>query len=221
LENYITAFLERDIPALGISLPSHTMRDFWIMLSHYHAQELNFSEFARSFGVSDMTVRRYLDILHDTFMVRILRPWAHNTKKRLVKRPKIYLRDSGVFHSLQHIFSPDTLLRNPRRGASWEGFAFEIAVRSIGRRSDDFYFWRVHAGAEVDLFWSEGGKNWAIEFKHCDYPSLTSSMQTALEELHLEHLWVVYPGDRRGILAKQISTLPVSLIGNRWDYSLK
>lgn len=218
LEQYIATFLERDIPQLGINIPSATLRRFWTMLCHYHGQIVNYSEFARSFGISDMTVRRYLDILESTFMVRLLQPWHVNIGKRLVKRPKLYLRDSGLLHALLAIRSMRDLATHNKLGASWEGFALETAARAIGKRNQELAFWATHSGAEVDLLWQEHGKNWAVDVKYADAPRLTPSMSAAMKDLELAHLWVVYPGDRAYPLAKQISTLPLAAVQDTWCY---
>ncbi len=217
-ENYITTFLSQDIPQLGISIPAHSMRRFWMMLSHYHGQVINFSELARSFSISDVTVRKYIDILEGTFMVRVLHPWHTNLGKRLVKRPKIYLRDSGIFHSLQAIGSWEQLLVHPKLGASWEGFAQECVISSIEKKPWDIFFWSTHSGAEVDLFWQHAGKNWAIEFKYSDAPKLTKSMRIAIQDLLLEHLWIVYPGKESYRLEKNITVIPLHEVQNQWIY---
>jgi predicted AAA+ superfamily ATPase len=217
-EQYVATFLERDIPQLGITIPSTTLRRFWMMLCHYHGQILNHSELARSFGVSDMTVRRYLDILDGTFMVRVLKPWHVNIGKRLVKRPKIHIRDSGLLHTLLSIHNIRDLTSHNKLGASWEGFALENAARAIGKRSEEFSFWATHSGAEVDLFWQENGKNWAIEVKYATAPRLTPSMKSAMKDLELSHLWVLYPGDRVYPIDRQISALPIGKIKDKWEY---
>ncbi len=219
LEQYIRTFLERDIPQLGITIPSVTLRRFWTMLCHYHGQILNYSEFARSFGISDMTVRRYIDILEGTFMVRLLQPWHLNIGKRLVKRPKVYLRDSGLLHALMAIRSMEDLASHNKLGASWEGFALEVATRSIGKRIEEYAFWATHSGAEADLFWQEGGKNWAIEIKYADAPRLTPSIVSAMKDLDLAHLWILYPGDRAYPLAPGVSTLPLEAVKKSWAYT--
>lgn len=218
LEQYIATFLERDIPQLGINLPPATMRRFWTMLCHYHGQVLNYSEFARSFGVSDTTVRRYLDILEGAFMVRLLQPWHANIGKRLVKRPKVYFRDSGLLHALLSVRSGRDLAAHNKLGASWEGFALEAAARVLGKRSEELAFWATHSGAEVDLFWQEHGRNWAVEVKYADAPRMTRSMTNALEDLDLAHLWVLYPGDRAYPLADKASTLPLESVVGSWPY---
>ena len=217
-QQYIATFLERDIPQLGITIPAATLRRFWTMLCHYHGQTVNYSEFARSFGVSDMTVRRYLDILEGTFMIRMLQPWHVNTGKRLVKSPKLYVRDSGLLHSLLSVGTERELVTHHKLGASWEGFALETAIRSIGKRSEEFAFWATHSGAEVDLFWQAHGSNWAIEFKYGSTPKLTPSMKSAINDLELEHLWVVYPGERAYPLSNRITTMPLALILPEWQY---
>lgn len=211
-QQYVSTFLERDIPQLGIQIPAHTLRRFWTMLCHYHGQILNHSELARSFGISDMTVRRYLEILEGTFMIRLLQPWHTNIGKRLVKRPKLYLRDSGLFHSLLSIDTMPQLATHNKLGASWEGFAIEACIRTIGKRPEEFAFWATHSGAETDLFWQAGGKNLAVEVKYADAPRLTPSMKSAVTDLDLDHLWVVYPGDRSYPLSEKITVLPQSHI---------
>jgi uncharacterized protein len=216
--HYVTTFLERDIPQLGIAIPARTLRRFWTMLSHYHGQILNYAELGRSFGVSDMTVRKYCDILEGTFMVRILRPWSVNIGKRLVKRPKLYLRDSGLFHALLSIETPEQLHASPRLGASWEGFALDCVCRTLDREEADLYFWHTHAGAELDLFWQAGGRSWGVEFKYEDAPRLTRSLKAAVEDLALERLWVVYPGKAAYRLTEKIQVIPLADIGDAWNY---
>lgn len=218
-ENYISTFLERDIPQLGIQIPSRMMRRFWTMLSHYHGSIINYAELGRSFGISDMTVRRYCDILEGTYMIRVLQPWHVNIGKRLVKRPKIYLRDSGLFHSLMSIDMPKQLLSNNKLGASWEGFALEYTSRVLGKEEHSLYFWSTHAGAELDLFWQSGGKSWGIEFKYIDAPRITKSMNVAVEDLHLASLWVIYPGSERYRLSEKIIAMPLSHLRDKWDYA--
>jgi len=217
-ENYIATFLERDIPQLGINIPARTLRRFWAMLAHYHGQILNFSELGRSFGISDMTVRKYVDILEGTFMVRCLQPWQENLKKRQVKSPKLYLRDSGLFHRLMNIENMEQLTVHPKLGASWEGFALECVSRSIGKSSEDFYFWKIHSGSELDLFWMHGGKRWGVEFKYADAPRKTQSMTIVIDDLALDHLWVIYPGKQSYQLSENITVLPLAAVPVNWDY---
>jgi len=216
--HYVTTFLERDIPQLGITIPARTLRRFWTMLSHYHGHILNYAELGRSFGVSDMTVRKYCDILEGTFMVRILQPWFVNLGKRLVKRPKLYLRDSGLFHALQSIETPEQLHASPRLGASWEGFALDCVCRTLEKEDGDLYFWNTHAGAELDLFWQARGQGWGVEFKYEDAPRLTRSMQTAVADLKLKRLWVVYPGKAAYRLTERIRVIPLADVRDPWNY---
>ena len=152
-------------------------------------------------------------------MVRILQPWYINTKKRLIKRPKVYIRDSGIFHSLISIENQDQLLSHNKLGASWEGFALECTSSSIGKRNEELYFWGTHAGGEIDLFWQGKGKNWGAEFKNMDAPRRTRSMNTAIEDLNIEHLWVIYPGKETYKLAANITVMPLSEIPATWHYA--
>ena len=207
-EDFIRSHLERDIPALGISIPAETLRRFWVMVSHYHGQTLNLSELGRSFGVSDHTVRRYLEILSGTFMIRLLPPWHANVGKRLVKAPKLYIRDSGLFHALHSIATPVQLESNPKLGASWEGFAMEQAIRLMDVTHP--YFWRTHTGAELDLVWQAHGGLWGMEFKYQDAPRMTRSIRAVMRDLPLQHLWIVYPGPERYRLDDAVSVLPVA-----------
>ncbi|MCY3875916.1 MAG: ATP-binding protein [Rhodobacteraceae bacterium] len=211
-EDFVRSHLERDIPALGISVPAETLRRFWMMVSHYHGQTLNLSELGRSFGVSDHTVRRYLEILSGTFMVRLLPPWYANVGKRLVKAPKLYIRDSGLFHALHTVATSLQLESHPKLGASWEGFALEQAVRLAGVTRP--YFWRTHSGAELDLVWQAHGALWGMEFKYQDAPRMTKSIRAVLHDLPLQHLWIVYPGPDRYRLDNSVSVLPVAEISN-------
>jgi len=218
LSNYISTFLERDIPQFGITIPSYTLRKFWIMLSHYHGTILNYSELARSFGVSDMTVRKYIDILEHTFMMRILQPWYANIGKRLVKSPKIYIRDSGILHSLLSIQNFNQLSAHNKVGASWEGFALECISKSLEKKNEELFFWNTHNGAELDLFWQNKGKNWGIEFKYSDAPKITRSIHLAINDLNLSHLWIVYPGKLSYKLSTKVTVIPLSKIKDNWDY---
>lgn len=217
-ENYITTFLEKDIPQLGIQIPSATLRRFWVMLSHYHGQVLNFSELARAFGISDMTVRKYIEILEGTFMIRTLQPWYANIGKRLVKRPKLYFRDSGLLHAFMNVETMAQLQSHPKIGASWEGFALECTIKSTAKNENDYYFWKVHSGSEIDLLWQHGGKTYGVEYKYADAPKLTRSMTVAMQDLALDHLWIVYPGTSRYRLDPNITVLPLQQIAGRWEY---
>lgn len=216
--NYVTTLLERDFPQLGVRIPAETLRRFWLMLSHYHGQVINYAELARSFEVSVHTVKRYIELLVGIFMVRVLQPWYVNISKRLVKNPKVYIRDSGILHHLLSIESYHDIIAHPKLGAMWEGFALEVVSRSLGKRDDELFFWRTHAGSETDLFWLAHSKNWAVEFKYADAPSITKSMAICIDDLKLEHLWVVYPGDKRYPLHPKITVLPLADVGNEWQY---
>ena len=206
-QHYITTFLERDIPQLGIQIPAQTLRRFWVMLSHYHGQMVNYSEIGRAFGISDVTVRKYMEILEGAFMIKTLWPWHVNVKKRLVKRPKLYFQDSGLFHSLSYLETEEQLTVHPKLGASWEGFALNHFCRFLGKDEKTFFFWATHSGAEVDLFWQDGGKNFGAEFKYMDAPKLTKSMKIAVGDLNLSHLFVIYPGKMNYKLSDKVFVL--------------
>ncbi len=192
--NFIRTYLERDVPSFGFSLPSETLYRFWSMLAHYHGQIWNASEFARSFGVSDPTVRRYLDLLSSTFVVRQLQPWFENIGKRQIKSPKIYIADTGLLHTLLDIGSSRDLERHPKLGASWEGFMLENVVQQLRVRRDQCFFWGTHTGAELDLFIHAGRRRWGFEFKHTTTPKVTRSMHSAIKDLGLTRLDVVHAG---------------------------
>lgn len=209
-EGFIKTFLERDLPQLGISLPAPAMRRFWTMLAHYHGQLWNASELARSMGLSDKTVRSWLDILTGAYMIRQLQPWFENIKKRQVKSPKIYLTDSGLLHSLLSIQNKRTLLAHPKVGASWEGFALEQFLRI--HRPPEAYFWATHSGAELDLFLLHAGKRYGVEAKFSEAPEVTRSMRIALNDLALDHLFVLYPGTQSFPMDDRITAIPVAQI---------
>ena len=205
--DFIKTFLERDLPQLGITIPSATLRRFWTMLAHFHAQVWNAAELARSLGATEPTARRYLDILTSAFVVRQLPPWYENIAKRQVKAPKVYLRDSGLVHALLALGTREALEGHPRLGASWEGFALEQVLRLVGDR--DAYFWATQAGAELDLFFLRNGRRYGVEFKYTDAPTLTKSMHVALADLRLEHLWVVYPGRQSYPLHDRVEAISI------------
>jgi len=206
-EGFLHTFLERDIPQLGITIPSAAMRRFWTMLAHYHGQLWNASELARSMGLTDKTVRSYLDILTGTFMVHQLQPWHENIGKRQVKSPKIYLRDSGILHALLNIADMHSLWGHPRVGASWEGFALSQFTQIV--RPAQLFFWSTYRGAEIDLFFLHRGRRYGAEFKFNEAPKITKSMRTALNDLDLEHLWVIYPGQHHYAVDKKVSVWPL------------
>lgn len=206
----VRTFTERDLPQLGIAIPSATLERFWAMLAHYHGQVWNASEFARSFGVSDATVRRYLDLLAATFAVRLLLPWSENLGKRQVRSPKVYLADTGILHALLGIRERRDLERHPRLGASWEGFALEAVVRRLGVERRECYFWATHGGAELDLLVLRGRRRWGFELKRTSAPAVTRSMRVALEDLRLERLDVIHGGPHTFPLAPRIRAVALS-----------
>ena len=206
-EGFIRTFLERDIPQLGITIPAAALRRFWTMLAHYHGQIWNASELARSLGLTSKTVSSYLDILSGAFMVRPLQPWHENISKRQVKAPKIYLRDSGLLHSLLNVDTFGTLLAYPKAGASWEGFVIEQVIQAL--HLTEAYFWATHAGAEVDLFFFKNGRRYGIEIKLSEAPKITRSMHIAQSDLNLEHLWVIHPGPHTYLAHKGITVLSI------------
>ena len=208
---YIRAYLERDIPALGFRLAPATLRRFWSMLAHYSGQLWNGAELARAFGVSEPTVRHYLDILAATCMVRILPPWHENVGKRQVKAPKIYLSDSGLLHALLDIGADqESLLGHPRVGASWEGFALHQIVRALNADWRDCHHWRLHTGAELDLLVTHGKRRIGFEIKRTDAPRVTPSMRSALDVLRLEKLYVVHAGVGAWPMDERIAALPLT-----------
>ena len=205
-KNFTRTFLERDLSGLGFGMSPQAMGRFWTMLAHYHGQNWNGNEIAASMGISPTTARHYLDALEQTFMIRRLLPWHTNVGKRLVKTPKIYFRDSGIFHSLQGIGSHADLLVHPKLGASWEGFAMEQLLRA--HPGEDAYFYAIHSGSELDLFFPNLQKG--IEIKFQDAPKLSRSMRIAMEDLKLKELLVVYPGNKEYPLADGIRAVPLA-----------
>lgn len=207
---FVSTFLERDLPASGMGISPVAMMRFWTMLAHCHGQTWNASEIAGSMGVSATTTRRYVDLLTHTFMIRQLQPWHENLGKRQVKAPKIYFRDSGLFHTLTHIKSENDLLTHPKIGASWEGYAIEETLRHY--QPDQEYFWATHNGAELDLLLFKDGKRIGIECKRRDAPKLTASMKIAMDDLKLDELLVIYPGRKSYPLGESIQVLPLEAL---------
>ena len=207
---FISTFLERDLPASGLGISPISMRRFWTMLAHYHGQTWNASEIASAMGISAKTTRRYLDLLTHTFMIRQLQPWHENLAKRQVKAPKIFFRDSGLFHTLTHIKSESDLLTHPKIGASWQGYAIEEVLRYY--QPDEEYFWATHNGAELDLLLFKDGKRIGIECKRRDAPKLTASMKIAMHDLKLDELLVIYPGKKAYPLGDTIRVLPLAAL---------
>jgi len=211
-DQFVRTFLERDLGMMGFGLSPKIMGRFWTMVSHYHGQIWNASEVAGSLGVAVNTARSYLDILEQTYMIRRLQPWHENLGKRLVKTPKIYFRDSGLFHCLQGIGRRKDLLQHPKLGASWEGFALECVWQVYHPR--EAYFYSVHSGPELDLFFFQEGQRWGVEFKRQDAPEITASMCRVIEDLGLDRLLVVYPGLKRYRLDEKIEVVPLTRLKN-------
>jgi predicted AAA+ superfamily ATPase len=207
-QDFIQTFLERDLAQLGVRVPAATMRRFWTMLAHYSAGIWNASEIGRSLGDSHTTVRRHLDALSGALVVRVLPPWFANLAKRQVKAPKIYVRDSGLLHALLGVRTDAQLQGHPKVGGSWEGFVIEQIL--AGPRSSEAYYWRTQAGAELDLLVRVRSRLVGVEAKYSDAPTLTPSMRTAMADLRLERLYVVYPGTERYALARGIEVLPLA-----------
>lgn len=205
--DFVRTFLERDLRNLGSNVPPRTLERFWTMLAHWHGGILNASEIGASLGVSHTTVRAYLDLLCGTWVVRELRPWSENVGKRVVRSPKVYVTDSGLLHTLLGIRSTHELLRHPKLGASWEGFLIAEVTRRLGARANECFFWRTHAGAELDLLVVRGGRRLGFEFKRSDAPVITPSMRSALETLRLSRLEVVHAGPRTYALARNVRAL--------------
>lgn len=205
---FLQAFLERDLPQLGVTIPAVALRRFWNMVAHYHGQTWNAAELARALAVNESTVRRYLDLMTGVFMVRQLPPWFENLGKRQVKAPKVYVRDTGLLHSLLGIAKPRDLEHHPKVGASWEGYAVEEVLKAL--RPDEAYYWATHNGAEIDLVLFKDGRRVGIECKRADAPVLTPSMRIALADLKLDELRVVYPGTKRYPLAKNVDVVPLA-----------
>lgn len=207
---FIRTFLERDLPQLGITIRATTLHRFWTMLAHYHGQVWNASEFARSFGVADTTIRNYLDLLGSALVVRQLQPWHENIAKRQVKAPKVYLADTGVLHSLLNLRTLRDLEGHPKVGASWEGFVMEEVIRRLGARSEECFFWATHSGAELDLLVVRGRKKLGFEIKRTSSPRSTPSMRNALTDLGLKSLDVIHAGDETFPLAKKVRAVAFS-----------
>ena len=205
--NAIASHVEVDLPQFGVNVAAPAMLRFWRMLAHYHGQVWTAADPARSLGASEPTVRRYLDTLTQTLMVRQLQPWHENLGKRQVKSPKVYFRDTGLLHALMDVESITALLAHPRCGASWEGFALEQALRQA--KPDEAYFWATHQGVELDLLMLKGRRRVGVEFKRADAPGVTRSMKIAMQDLKLDALYVVYPGEYRFKLARGIEAVPL------------
>ena len=209
--HFIGTLLERDLPQWGVRVPAVALRRFWTMVAHYHGQTWNAAEPARALGVSEATTRRYLDLLTDAFMVRQLPPWHANLRKRQVKAPKIYIRDSGLLHHLLGIDTARALMSHPKLGASWEGFVIEQVLAH--EPHDEAFYWATHQGAEIDLLLRRGDRLVGVEVKRTDAPRMTPSIRIALEDLGLDHVTVLYPGTRRYPLADNVEAVPFEALG--------
>ena len=205
--DFIKTFLERDIPQLGISIPAVTLRRFWTMIAHFHGQVWNAAELARSLGSSEGTARRYLDLLTGAYVIRQVQPWFENIKKRQIKSPKIYIRDSGLLHALLTLPTEKSLFHHPKYGASWEGFALEQVLKVTG--VEDAYFWGTHGGAEIDLLIIRDGERIGFEFKCEDAPRMTKSLRIATEDLRLDRAFIVYPGTKSYSIDKKTEVVAI------------
>ena len=207
-DQFILSLLERDLPQWGVRVPATALRRFWTIVAHYHGQTWNAADAARTLGVGPAAVGHYLDLLTDAFVVRQLRPWHANLRKRQVKSPKVYVRDSGLLHRLLGIDSAKALLTHPKVGASWEGFVIEQVLAA--EPHDEAFFWATHQGAEIDLILSRGGRLLGVECKRADAPRMTKSIAIAIEDLGLERVAVMYPGERRCPLGDKVEAVPVA-----------
>ncbi len=209
-EGFIRTFLQRDIPQLGINIPATAMRRFWTRLAHYHGQIWNASRIASAMSINDKTARSYLDILSETYMIRQLQPWHENIAKRQVKSPKVYFCDTGLLHSLLDLKDYHGLCGHPQVGASWEGYAIEQVLMSV--RPSQAYYWATYSHAELDLFFIRNGKRYGLEFKMSEAPSKTKSMDIAIDNLKLDKLLVVYPGEKSWPVNNKITVCPLNKV---------
>ncbi|MBI5470861.1 MAG: ATP-binding protein [Ignavibacteriae bacterium] len=217
--DFVRTFLERDLPQLGVRVSAEMLRRFWTMLAHYHGQVWNSSEIARSLAVTHHTCRNYLDLLTGGFVVRQLQPWFENAGKRIVKAPKVYIRDSGILHRLLNITEWKALEAHPKLGASWEGFVMEQLLDWLNERYA--YFWSTYQGAELDLFVEQNGKRWGFEIKFNEAPTMTKSMHIALNDLKLDRLWVIYPGNSSFPMHEKVECVPLAEMGKIREFVQK
>jgi len=202
---YISNLIERDIPNLGFNVPPIQIRKLWMMLAHNHGGLLNLSDLGKSLGITQHTVQKYANILAGTFMIRLLEPWFENIKKRQIKSPKIYIRDSGLLHALLGIKNDKELYTNIKLGASWEGFALEEIIKKWQANENECFFWRTQDKAELDLLIVKDGKKIGFEIKYSDKPKTTKSMLIAINDLKLDHLYVIHPHKKTFPLADKIT----------------
>ena len=210
MESFTRTFLERDVPSLGSRVSPATLGRFWRMLAHCHGQTWNAARLGQSLDLASPTVNRYRDLLVGSFMVRVLPPWCENLGKRIVKSPKVYLRDSGMLHYFLGLKEAGDLPRHPRCVASWEGFAMQQVLTANGEH--EAYFYRTQSGAELDLLLLRNGSRWGYNFEYADAPGVTKSMRIVIDDLNLAHLWVVYPGQREYPLDAKITALPLARV---------
>ena len=210
---FVQTYLERDVLDTGLRMPPAELRRFWQMLAHWHGQRWNASEFARAFGASEATVRRWLETLEGFYAIRLLRPWHASIAKRQVKAPKVYLRDSGMLHALLGINSPGELRERPQVGASFEGFVVEQVIHASGALPHETYHWATPQGAELDLLLVRGNRRIGIEVKCTESPVVTRSMEIAMKDLRLQKLWLIHRGDMRFTMRPGIEALPVAQLG--------
>lgn len=214
-KNFVQNILERDLPALGASFPSALLFRLWSMLAHYHGQIWNGSQIAASLGISEPTVRRYVDWLEGLFLLRQLKPWHANLGKRVVKSPKLYIRDSGLLHYFLGVKSNRNLMIHPQLGASWEGYIIEEILKNISH--EDAFFWATHNQAEIDLIILQKGELMGVECKRTDAPKITPSIRNAMKDLDLKKIFIVYPGQKVFSLQKNVQALPVQSINRIWE----
>lgn len=213
--DYVRTFLERDLPQLGIRLPAPELRRFWVLLAHANGQLLNYSELGRIFGLSDVATRRYVEVLQAALVLRCLRPWHENISKRQVRKPKLYLRDTGIVHSLMGV---SDILSHPALGASWESFVIEHLINYLVSHvpmvsAESFYFWRSHVGEEIDLFFELDGKRYGFEVKYSAKVQVTSAMRAAQRILGLEKIFIMVPRGEVQWLDEGTLRMPLNKIG--------
>jgi uncharacterized protein len=208
-KSYAQSYIERDLRGLGIDLPPQSIRRMLEMLSGYHGQIFNSSEIGKSLGFSHTTARKYLDVLVGTFLIRELKPWHESILQRQVKQSKIYFRDVGLVNYFMGLKTAQEVSRNPRLGSLWEGFAMEETIKAINAEPEDLYFWALHQGGELDLFWKFGSKRIGFEFKYADSPKITNSIKKSFDFLKLDQLYIIYPGSKEAILAEGITLMPL------------
>lgn len=206
-ENYMRTYIEQDLAMLGLGFQADVLRKLWFMLAHYHGQIINYSDLSSSLGVSQPTIKKYMSYLTGSFMLRTLKPWYENLKKRQVKSPKIYYRDTGLLHYVLNIQMYSEIFKHPKAGASFEGFAMEELIKFYQADPESCYFWASHNKAELDLLLVKNGKKLGFEFKLSDAPKLTPSMRIAIEDLKLDSLTVIYPKGRSYRLSDDIQVV--------------